>query len=244
MPKPPITIGTQDAMKYGVDTEGWNPSPVSSRYEQWEDMWRRPLSSVPAHSYAAILADPPWAFETYSGPAVPTTGAQPYKTLSTDDLCAMPIGNLAARDSVLFLWITWPMLTAGLEVIDAWGFKYKTCAFAWMKADGTQLNMFPDHYSVRAGMGYWTMSNSEVCLLATRGKPKRLQSDVRQGIIEPRREHSRKPDEIYRRIERLVAGPYLELFARQTRTGWDSWGNEVSKFNGTQRATGSAIDKV
>ncbi len=226
--------------------------------EPWEDMWRRPFDRPELVSgqaleqernptratYAAILADPPWAFETYSGPAVPARGEQPYKTLSTDMLCGMPVEDMAARDSVLFLWVTWPMLLAGLEVISAWGFKYKTCAFAWMKADGTQLNMFPEHYSVRAGMGYWTMSNSEVCLLATRGKPKRLNADVRQGIIEPRREHSRKPDEIYRRIERLVAGPYLELFARQTRIGWDSWGNEVTKYNGTQRPAGPAINKI
>jgi N6-adenosine-specific RNA methylase IME4 len=79
-------------------------------------------------------------------------------------------------------------------------------------------------------MGYWTRANTEPCLLATRGRPKRLNADVRQAIIEPRREHSRKPDGIHKRIERLVAGPYLELFARQQRPGWDVWGNEVDKF--------------
>jgi len=80
-------------------------------------------------------------------------------------------------------------------------------------------------------MGYWTRANSEPCLLATRGKPKRLSAAVRQGIIEPRREHSRKPDCVHERIERLVAGPYLELFARATRPGWTCWGNEVGKFD-------------
>lgn len=188
------------------------------------------MEELPKNHFGAILADPPWAFQTYSGSAIATTGEQPYKTLSTDDLCAMPVRNLAAPDSVLFLWVVWPMLEHGLQSIAAWGFQYKTCAFAWMKADGTQLNMFPDHYSVRAGMGYWTMANSEVCLLATRGKPRRLNCDVRQGLIEPRREHSRKPEAIYRRIERLVAGPYLELFARQERPGWTVWGNETNKF--------------
>ena len=79
-------------------------------------------------------------------------------------------------------------------------------------------------------LGYWTRSNSEVCLLATRGNPKRIGTNVRQAIIAPRREHSRKPDGIHGRIERLVAGPYLELFARQQRPGWDVWGNEVNKF--------------
>ena len=80
------------------------------------------------------------------------------------------------------------------------------------------------------GMGYWTRANTEPCLLATRGKPKRLNADVRQAIITPRRQHSRKPDGVYGRIERLVAGPYLELFARTRRFGWDAWGNEVDKF--------------
>lgn len=79
-------------------------------------------------------------------------------------------------------------------------------------------------------MGYWTRANTEPCLLATRGRPKRLNADVRQGIIAPRREHSRKPDDIHARIERLVPGPYLELFARTQRPGWTVWGNQTDKF--------------
>src|SRR5262249_24906376 len=102
--------------------------------------------------------------------------------------------------------------------------------FAWMKADASQIDLFRDDFDVEMLLGYWTRSNSEVCLLATRGKPKRLNADVRQGIIAPRREHSRKPDCVHERIERLVAGPYLELFARQRRPGWDCWGYEVDKF--------------
>ena len=90
-----------------------------------------------------------------------------------------------------------------------------------MKAHVRQHDMFREDADVQVGMGYWTRANSEVCLLGTRGLPKRLNADVRQGIIAPRREHSRKPDGIHERIERLVAGPYLELFARQKRTGWD-----------------------
>jgi N6-adenosine-specific RNA methylase IME4 len=118
-----------------------------------------------------------------------------------------------------------------LELIRAWGFEYKTCAFSWMKAHAGQIEMFRDDFDALMGMGYWTRANNEVCLLATRGKPKRLNADVRQGIIAPRREHSRKPDGIHERIERLVAGPYVELFARATRPGWDAWGNEVGKFD-------------
>ena len=100
-----------------------------------------------------------------------------------------------------------------------------------MKADNTQPHFFQEDVPAQVGMGYWTRANTEPCLLATRGKPKRLNADVRQGIIAPRREHSRKPDGIHERIERLVAGPYLELFARQSRPGWTTWGNETTKFD-------------
>ena len=120
-----------------------------------------------------------------------------------------------------------------LKVIEAWGFTYKTCAFCWNK--GNTLPLFPDDFRDKMGLGYWTRANSEVCLLATRGKPKRLNADVRQIIQAPLREHSRKPDEVYSRIERLVAGPYLELFARQAWPGWDSWGNETEKFEAASK---------
>ena len=116
-----------------------------------------------------------------------------------------------------------------LPLIDAWGFTYKTCAFCWVKGEG--LPLFPDDIKTQVGMGYWSRANTEVCLLATRGSPKRLNADVRQVILDKRREHSRKPDEIYERIERLVEGPYLEMFARQRRDGWDQFGLEVDKFD-------------
>jgi N6-adenosine-specific RNA methylase IME4 len=116
------------------------------------------------------------------------------------------------------------------RIIEAWGFTYKTCGFDWMKADDRQPDMFRDSVPVQVGMGYWTRANSEPCLLATRGKPKRLNADVRMGIIEPRRQHSRKPDCVPSRIERLVEGPYLELFARTQRPGWTVWGNQTDKF--------------
>ena len=122
-------------------------------------------------------------------------------------------------DAVLFLWFTWPLLEGALDVITKWGFAYKTCAFAWVKADVSTIDLFPDPKVADMTLGYWTRANSEVCLLATRGKPKRLSASVRQGIIEPRREHSRKPECVYSRIERLVAGPRLELFAPPAAAG-------------------------
>jgi N6-adenosine-specific RNA methylase IME4 len=114
-----------------------------------------------------------------------------------------------------------------LDLIAAWGFTYKICGFDWTKADASQIDMFRDDADVQIGMGFWTRSNTEPCLLATRGQPKRLNADVCMAIIEPRREHSRKPDCVHARIERLVAGPYLKLFARRLRPGWTVWGDEV-----------------
>jgi N6-adenosine-specific RNA methylase IME4 len=185
------------------------------------------ILKLPRGSFGAILADPPWHFEVWSFKAGYGRHARRhYRTMSVDQISALPVADIAAKNCVLFMWITWPMLEHALEVIAAWGFKYKTCGFAWLKVDAAQ--------KVWAGTGYWTRANSEVCLLATRGHPKRRHADVRQGIIAPRREHSRKPDGVHERIERLVGGPYLELFARQRRRGWRCWGNEVSKF-GTAR---------
>lgn len=200
-----------------------------------------PFGDLPRNHFGAIYCDPPWRFEVWSGTEVvqargSTSTYKPasvhYRTMTVDELSGIPIGDLAADDCTLFMWVCWPTLLDALEILKAWGFKYKTCGFDWMKAHTQQIDIFRDDASASMGMGYWTRSNSEPCLLATRGKPKRLNADVRQGIIEPRREHSRKPDCVYGRIERLVEGPYLELFARSTRPGWSSWGNEVGKFGG------------
>lgn len=195
-----------------------------------------PFANLPRGHYRAILADPPWHFKFWWGGHEKRKPAgrrrdeigPPYDTMKEDALCELSVSQLAAEDCVLFLWTCWPVVEQSFRVIDAWGFTYKTCAFSWMKADPYRL--FADDKTPFAGMGYWTRANTEPCLLATRGKPKRLNADVRQGIIAPRREHSRKPDCVHERIERLVAGPYLELFARQRRPGWDCWGNETDKF--------------
>lgn len=183
------------------------------------------------NGYRVIYADPPWTFRVWADSEKSHgSAAAHYSTMSADELKAMTVSELAADDCCLFIWICWPNLLESLDLIEAWGFTYKTCAFAWMKADVSTINLFPEPVDAYMGLGYWTRANSEVCLLATRGKPKRLNADVRQGIIAPRREHSRKPDGVHERIERLVAGPYLELFARQKRPGWDVWGNQTDKF--------------
>jgi N6-adenosine-specific RNA methylase IME4 len=197
------------------------------------------LSDLPKNYFGVVYADPPWRFETYNEKGrsrcpdwkpFKDSPSLHYETMSFDDLLAMPVESVVREDACLFLWISWPMLIGALDIIKAWGFEYKTCGFAWIKADVSTVDMFDAPKEVQIGTGYWTRSNSEVCLLATRGKPKRLNADVRQGIIAPRREHSRKPDGIHERIERLVAGPYLELFARQKRAEWTVWGNQTDRF--------------
>jgi N6-adenosine-specific RNA methylase IME4 len=197
-----------------------------------------PFADLPRGHFKAIYADPPWQFQAWAGARLsgdrrPCAATKPhYQTMSDEEICALPVADLAAPDCVLFMWMCWPVLERSLRVLDAWGFTYKTCAFAWMKANVRQPDIFRDdaNEEVSMGLGYWTRANSEPCLLATRGKPKRRDGGVKQGIIEPKREHSRKPDCVPQRIERLVEGPYLELFARTQRPGWTVWGNQTDKF--------------
>lgn len=188
------------------------------------------MDELPRGHFRAIYADPPWRFEAWSGKGTARAADNHYLTMQLGDIAALPVADVAADDCVLFMWACWPMLPEAMRLIEAWGFTYKTCAFNWTKGDARQVEFFRDDVTPYMGLGYWTRANSEPCLLATRGKPKRLNADVRQAIIEPRREHSRKPDCVPGRIERLVDGPYLELFARTQRPGWTVWGNQTDKF--------------
>lgn len=175
------------------------------------------------HRYATIYSDCPWKFLTRSPKGLGRSADKHYPTMTIKDIKALPISELAAKNCVLLFWVTDPFLKIGLDIIEAWGFKYKTIAFDWVK-----LN--PKSPGFHMGNGYWTRSNPERVLLATRGAPKRIAKDVRQLIISRRREHSRKPDELYDRIERLVPGPYIELFGRTEREQWDSWGHHVGRW--------------
>lgn len=198
-----------------------------------------PFAGLPRGYFGAIYADPPWRWESWGKYRGQRAGLAPsgdrsvdkhYETAEATEIQRLPVADLAAPDSVLLMWGTWPLLPEALDTIASWGFEYKTCAFAWMKADARQVELWQDEVKPDMLLGYWTRANTEFCLLATRGKPKRLSAAVRQGIIEPRREHSRKPACVYDRIEALVDGPYLELFSRTTRPGWTMWGNQVGKF--------------
>lgn len=172
---------------------------------------------LPAGPFGAILADPPWAFRTYAkNDVAPARGEQPYPVMSLADIKALPVSDVAAHDCLLFMWTVSHLQAAAIEVAAAWGFQPVSVAFIWDKG--------------RMGMGYWTRQEAEICHLFKRGRPRRIGKGVRQMFHAPRREHSRKPDEVYGRIESLVGGPYLELFARNERAGWSSWGNEVGRF--------------
>jgi N6-adenosine-specific RNA methylase IME4 len=183
------------------------------------------FEDLPQRYFGAILADPPWRFATFDkATTVSARGKRMhYRIMLLEDIMALPVADLAAKDCVLFLWAISPMLPHALGVIDAWGFRYRTIGFTWAKISRQGRPAMT--------MGYWTRAGSELCLLATRGHPERLDRGVRQLIIEPRREHSRKPAAVHKRIERLVAGPRLELFARCSRIGWTCVGDEVDRFS-------------
>ena len=142
--------------------------------------------------------------------------------MSIDELCALPVESLAAKDCLLFLWATFPMLPEALRLIKAWGFSFKTVAFVWLKQNRKSPTWF-------YGLGRWTRGNAEICLLAKRGNPKCHSASVHQFIISPIEQHSKKPDEARNKILALMGNlPRVELFARQKTPGWDAWGNEIA----------------
>ena len=184
--------------------------------------------------YRVILADPPWSFETWLHRGQGRGASQHYQTMATAEIAALPVADLAAGDCVLFLWGVWPLLPDALEVIASWGFTYKTCGFVWVKQTARAATLWADLDNLFMGLGYGTRGNSELCLRAARGAPKCRTHDVSQLILAPRRQHSRKPEAQYDRIERLYDGPYLELFARTKHDGWDGWGDQAGMFAGAR----------
>lgn len=168
--------------------------------------------------YSIIYADPPWQYDRKVGTGI---AENHYQTMKVKELQELPVSQITDKDCVLFLWVTFPFLPEGLAVMRSWGFQYKTCAFNWVKR-----NRKADSYYF--GMGFWTRSCSEICLLGTKGNPKRVSKSVRQICDARIMEHSRKPDEIRERIVELCGDlPRMELFARRKYAGWDCLGNEI-----------------
>ncbi|MCD8201978.1 MAG: DNA methyltransferase [Clostridia bacterium] len=173
--------------------------------------------------YDIIYADPPWKYgdDLGGGLVKNMTGWCPYPTMEPDEIKKLPVPRISASDCALLLWVTMPFLQDGLDVMRAWGFKYKTCAFCWVKLNPKSGTPF-------AGMGKWTMGNAELCLLGVKGHPHRIAKDVKQIVMSPRRKHSQKPHEVRERIVQLLGDrDRIELFARDVTDGWDVWGNEV-----------------
>ena len=168
--------------------------------------------------YGIIYADPPWK---YAQKRLSGAAEHHYPTMSIEELCALPVADLAAEDSALFLWATFPQLPEALRLIKAWGFSFKTAAFVWLKLNKKSYTWF-------YGLGFWTRGNAELCLFATRGHPKRKSAGIHQFIISPIEQHSKKPDITREKIIALMGDiPRIELFARQETAGWDTWGNET-----------------
>ena len=180
----------------------------------------------PDKKYQIIYADPPWSFGgggVYqdSNRPVRSTASQ-YLLTNTKDLCLLPVSTISADNSLLFMWVTDQHIPDALNLMDAWGFRYCTVAFYWVKkyANGSQCS----------NVGCWTMKNCEQVLLGLKGKPMHLKKkrNIKQLVEAERTKHSQKPAEVRERIVQLCGDlPRIELFARQKTEGWDVWGNEV-----------------
>ena len=182
-----------------------------------------PFGELPMFRYGAILADPPWYFRNYSARGEEKNPVAHYDCMDAGALAALPVSQLAAPDCALLMWATAPMLPDAINLMQAWGFTFKS-AGCWAKQSKTGEKW-------AFGTGYCFRSAAEFFLLGTIGRPAICSRSVRNLIVAPVREHSRKPEDQYHMAEQLFAGPYLELFARQSRPGWDSWGNETDKFD-------------
>lgn len=195
-----------------------------------------PFGDLPRSHYGAIMADPPWFFRPRTDFVSKRDPRHHYNgVMSGADICALPVRDLAAKDAHLFIWTTGPCLRQTFDVIEAWGFKYSGVAFTWVKLKRShnpmQLRLTATSESdLHVGLGFTTRKNAEFCLLARRGSARREAKNIREIILSPVREHSRKPDEAFERVQRYCVGPYLDLFSRQPRPGWDGWGNETTKF--------------
>jgi N6-adenosine-specific RNA methylase IME4 len=211
-----------------------------------------PFKGLKRNHYGALIADPPWRFQPWSPPPADATGRRDaerhYRTPGLADIKNLPVEMLAAPNAWLFIWVVSSHLSQALEVISAWGFEFASTGFVWIKTKkGHDGSLVLTETDLRVGMGLTTRKGSELCLLARRGNPRRQAKDVREVILAPVREHSRKPDEAYARVQRYCAGPYVDLFARETHDGWAAWGDEVanliSRF-ARDRSTLRATDQI
>jgi N6-adenosine-specific RNA methylase IME4 len=203
------------------------PTPAVTTPADW------PFAGQTPRSFKAIIADPPWAFRAYSDKGLKKSPQQHYACMDLAAIKALPVAGLAHPDgAALALWATAPMLPQAIEVMEAWGFTYKT-AGAWAKQSRTGE-------AWGFGTGHILRSAAEFFLIGTIGSPPVLAHDVRNLIVAPIREHSRKPDALHAAMVRLYGGPGCELFARESRTGWSAWGDESDRFDAPDAESGES----
>ncbi len=199
---------------------------MSIQPDQWDHEMEaeykalNPFWQLKGQKFNLLYVDPPWS---YNDKCKNRGGAERhYSTMNIEDIKNLPIGDICEKDSLLFMWATFPLLPEALAVIESWGFKYKTCGFTWVKQNKKSDGLY-------MGMGGYTRSNAEICLIAKRGKGvKRIDCSVRQTQIHRLQEHSKKPDSFRASIDQLYGEvSKLELFARSKHEGWSCWGNEV-----------------
>jgi len=168
--------------------------------------------------YKIIYADPPWSYRNMGN--IQATANTQYPIMKNEDICQLPVNEIADENSILFLWATFPKIQEALDVIRAWGFEYKTVGFVWIKKNKNGSNFF--------GVGWYTKSNAEVCLIGVKGKAPKISNSISQIIETQREKHSKKPDIVRKKIVEFAGDiPRIELFAREKVDGWDCFGNEV-----------------
>ena len=173
--------------------------------------------------YKIIYADPPWNYKDKRDkhPRLCGGASVHYSTMSMEELMDLPVKSIADDNCYLFMWATFPNLPRAFELMDAWGFQYKTLGKSWIKTNKVNKKPF-------FGIGYYMKSNCEVCLMGLKGKPFKESNRISSVCISERREHSEKPDEVRDDIVKFCGDvPRIELFARKRFTGWDSWGNQL-----------------
>jgi site-specific DNA-methyltransferase (adenine-specific) len=186
--------------------------------------WGTIKMNLPNKKYNIIYADPPWSY----GDKLKHWGGganSHYDTMKLSEIKEMNISEISEKNCILFLWATFPNLQEGLDVIKSWGFEYKTLGFSWIKTNKRNKKPF-------FGIGHYTKSNCEVCLIGVKGKPKIIDNSISSVLISPRENHSKKPDIVKKKIVSLCGDlPRIELFARNNTPGWDSWGNDPKLEN-------------
>lgn len=184
-----------------------------------------------------IYADPPWFYNARNNPNTKFSRGvySHYDTMTTEQICKIPVSQIADTNCALILWVTFPRLKDGMAVMEAWGFRYVTVAFNWFKTDKKENPFF--------GVGYYTKSNSEIALLGIKGKMKPISNYVSQVVVSNRQEHSKKPEIVRDKLVELFGDlPRIELFARNAVDGWKCLGNEIDRTDIFKSVKGVILD--